>query len=251
MLPEARGPETEIKTRQVVWGEAWRIIASRFPPINLYERVSDKPQVWEALIELEQLTNPRLRDEVGAIHLVPPERRVAGPNASWVMAPFTHINVKGSRFSDGTYGIYYAAAHLDTAIRETVHHFSKFASDSNDPPRREDMRVLLGSVNRALDDVVSLEEETKATILDKDSYAHSRPFGISRRNDGSDGLVYPSVRHEGGECIAAFWPDAVGIPVQERHLNYEWDGRCVARYFDYQLEQWISLAEMSHPQDAI
>jgi hypothetical protein len=47
------------------------------------------------------------------------------------MAPFTHINVLGSRFSDGTYGVYYAAARLDTAIRETIHHFSKFASDSD------------------------------------------------------------------------------------------------------------------------
>jgi hypothetical protein len=232
----------KIKTRQVVWGEAWRIIASRFPPINLFERVSTDPQVWEALIELEQLTNPRLRDEVGEIHLVPPERRVAGPNASWVMAPFTHINVLGSRFSDGTYGVYYAAAHLETAIRETVHHFSKFASDSQDGPRREDMRVLLGSVDHLLDDVASLEEKAKAAVLDKNSYAHSRPFGMSRRNDGSDGLVYPSVRHEGRECIAAFWPDVVGIPIQERHLKYEWDGSRVARYFDFQLEQWVSVA---------
>jgi hypothetical protein len=240
MPPERRGPE--INTRKVVWGEAWRIIASRFPPINLFERVSSDPQVWETLIELEQLTNPRLRDEVGEIHLVPPERRVAGPNASWVMAPFTHVNVLGSRFSDGGYGVYYAAAHLETAIRETVHHFSRFASDSEDGPRREDMRVLLGLVDRLLDDVALLDEKTKAAILDKDSYAHSRPFGMSRRNDGSDGLVYPSVRHEGGECIAAFWPDVVGIPIQERHLKYEWDGSRVARYFDYQLEQWISLA---------
>jgi hypothetical protein len=242
MLPEVRGPEPEIKTRQVAWQESWRIIASRFPPINLFERVSDNPQVWETLIELEQLTNPRLRDEVGAIHLVPPERRIAGPNASWVMAPFTHINVLGSRFSDGTYGVYYAAAHLDTAIRETIHHFSKFASDSDDPPRRDDMRVLLGSIDRLLDDVATLEEKTKAAILDKDSYAHSRPFGLSRRANGSDGFIYPSVRHEGGECIVAFWPDVVGIPIQERHLNYEWDGKRVTRYFDYQLEQWIVVA---------
>ena len=239
---EDRGPErTAIKMRQVSWSETWRIIASRYPPINLFERVSTNPAVWDALIELEELTNPRLRDEIGAIHLVSPARRVSGPNASWVMAPFTHINVLGSRFSDGTYGVYYAAQHLETAIRETVHHFARFAADLDDPPRREDMRVLLGSVNRALDDISTLSDTSKIAILDKNSYAASRPFGSMRRSGGSDGLIYPSVRHYGGQCIAAFWPDVVSIPIQERHLKYEWDGAKVSRYFDFKLESWFPL----------
>jgi RES domain len=242
MPPEDSGPRT-IRIAQVSWPQTWRIVASRYPPINLFERVSDDPQVWDTLVELEELTNPRLRDEVGAIHLVPPERRVNGPNASWVMAPFTHINVLGSRFSDGTYGVYYAGKSLETAVRETVHHFARFASDSGDPPRREDMRVLLGSIDRPLDDVNTIEEKNRTAVLDRNSYAVSRTFAAERRNDnGSDGLVYPSVRHDGGQCIAAFWPDVVGIPIQERHLNYEWDGRRVARYFDYRLGEWITLA---------
>jgi hypothetical protein len=157
------------------------------------------------------------------------------------MAPFTHINVLGTRFSNGTYGIYYAANQLETAIRETVHHFSRFASDSNDPPRREDMRVLLGSINRELDDVSSLENGVRATILDPDSYEASRPFGLERREAGSNGLLYPSVRQHGGQCIAAFWPDVVGIPIQERHLQYEWDGTKVSRYFDYRREKWFDF----------
>jgi hypothetical protein len=230
-----------IQVRQVEWQQTWRIIAPRYPPINLFERVSPNPEVWDALVELEQLTNPRLRDEVGQINLVPPERRVAGPNASWVMAPFTHVNVLGSRFSNGTYGVYYAADQLETAIRETVHHFSRFASDSNDPPRREDMRVLLGTINRELDDVNSLDTGVRAAILDRDSYEASRPFGLERREVGSNGLLYPSVRHDSGQCVAAFWPDIVGIPIQERHLQYEWDGTKVSRYFDYRRENWFVL----------
>ncbi|MDF2974654.1 MAG: hypothetical protein K0R61_5104, partial [Microvirga sp.] len=42
--------------------QAWRVIASRYPPIDLFERVSTNPAVWDALIELEQLVNPRARD---------------------------------------------------------------------------------------------------------------------------------------------------------------------------------------------
>src|ERR1700722_16484219 len=169
MPPAGPGPEMTIATRRVAWPQAGRVIASRFPPINLFERVSTDPRVWEVLIELEQLTNRRVRDEVGTIHLVPAERRVAGPNASWVMAPFTHINVLGSRFSNGAYGVYYAARHLETAIRETAYHFGRFATNANDPPRREDMRVLLGAIDRVLSDVVTLDAARRAQILDRDS----------------------------------------------------------------------------------
>ncbi len=58
---------------------------------------------------------------------------------------------------------------------------------------------------------------------------------------GSNGVVYSSVRERGGHCIGAFWPDVVGIPVQERHLKYEWDGSQVSRYFDFAEDRWIGL----------
>ncbi len=227
-----------MKPTGVRWREAWRIIASRYPPIALFERVSDNPAVWDVLIELEQATNPRVRDETGEIALVPTERRVTGPNASWVMAPFTHVNRNGSRFSDGSYGVYYAARTLQTAIKETGYHFARFAADSSDPPRREDMRVLLGTLDAKLHDVSRLDDKAKRLILDAESYAHSRPFAAELRDDDSDGIVYPSVRDEGGSCIAAFWPDVAGVPMQERHLQYEWDGKRFSRWFDYKLETW-------------
>ena len=57
--------------------DVWRIIPSRYPQINLFEQVSD-PKDWEVLYAVESLTNPRLRDQVGDIHLVAPEDRVYG-----------------------------------------------------------------------------------------------------------------------------------------------------------------------------
>lgn len=47
----------------VQWKPCWRIIPSRFPPIQLFERVTE-PDDLEAILELASLTNPRLRDEV-------------------------------------------------------------------------------------------------------------------------------------------------------------------------------------------
>lgn len=228
-------------SRRVRWAQAWRIIASRYPPIDLFERLTADPAVWDALIELEALTNPRVRDEVGDITLVPPGDRIGGPGASMVMAAFTHVNPNGSRFSDGSYGVYYAARELETAIAETIHHFEAFARAAHDPPRTEDMRVLLGSVDVDLIDVDAEPEPLRTQLLDPNSYAASRPYAAAHRAAGEAGLVYPSVRRHGGECVAAFRPRTVSVPVQERHLQYRWDGVRVDRYFDYSTDTWSAL----------
>ncbi len=224
---------------RVVWPRAWRVIASRYPPIPLFERLTRDTAVWDALIALEQLTNPRLRDEAGNIALVAPEERVSGPGASYVMASFTHVNPRGSRFSDGSYGVYYAAAALGTAIAETVYHFEMFARDAGDPPRAEDMRVLVGAIDNEFEDVASLAG--RAAILDPDDYAAGQAFGRRVKAAGGNGVTYPSVRDAGGFCVGAFKPRAVGLPRQERHLQYRWNGTRVDRYFDYLREQWVSL----------
>jgi hypothetical protein len=230
-----------VPTSRIVWPQAWRIVASRYPPIDLFERLTPDPAVWDALIALEQLANPRLRDEVGEIALVPPPDRVAGPGASYIMASFTHINPKGSRFSDGSYGVYYAASELETAIAETVFHFESFAHDSADPPRMEDMRVLVGAIAEDFEDVASLEEPMRSQILDPDSYAIAQAYARDLRDDGANGVTYPSVRRPTGECVGAFKPRAVGLPRQERHLKYRWNGDRVDRYFDYLRDAWIEL----------
>jgi RES domain-containing protein len=216
-------------------------VAARHPPIDLFERVSRNPAVWGALIELEQLVNPSIRDAIGEIGLVPLDRRVSGPNASWAMAPFTHLNPKGSRFSDGSYGVYYAADRLSTAVAETAHHFARFARDSRDPPRREDMRALVGGIANAFHDIDALPAAERAAALDPNSYAASRALAAALRGGGSNGVVYPSVRDSAGRCVGAFWPDVVGIPIQDRRLKYEWDGVRMSRYFDYAEDRWIPL----------
>jgi hypothetical protein len=233
---------TDFKLREVAWERATRIIASRYPPIDLFERVSSDPAMWEALIAAESLVNPRLRDEIGDIRLVAPEERVCGPGASFVMASFTHLNPRGSRFSDGSYGVYYAARDFETALIETVFHFERFAADGRDPPRYEDMRVLESRIAARFVDIRALPPQRRAEVLSLDSYLHSQALGLRVRERGLDGLAYPSVRHRGGACIAALRPKAVGMPQQTRHLRYHWDGTRVARYFDFAIDAWVALA---------
>jgi hypothetical protein len=157
------------------------------------------------------------------------------------MAAFTHLNPRGSRFSDGSYGVYYAGREFETALRETAWHFGRIAADSRDGVRYEDMRVLVGRIDARFHEIEALSPAIRKRLLDPDSYAASQPFGARLREAGSNGLVYPSVRHPGGYCVAAFRPKAVGLPVQTKHLQYHYDGERVVGYFDYEEETWRSL----------
>src|SRR5579872_1470221 len=72
--------ESALATSNVLWLPCFRVIPSRYPTIHLFERVAENTD-WDALYWIESLTNPRLRDEIGDIELVPREERVFGPGA--------------------------------------------------------------------------------------------------------------------------------------------------------------------------
>lgn len=227
---------TPFLTVAVSWPAAYRIVPTRYPPIDLYERITGDPAKWELLAAIEAITNPRVRDEIGEIRLAPVDERVSGPGASWVMAPFTHLNPRGSRFSDGAYGVYCAADRLPTAIQETVYHMGRVYADGSDEPHDEDMRVLVGVIQGRFNDLT--QNGVATPYLDPDSYANSQELGRGIRDAGGDGIVYPSVRNPPHPCVAAFRPKVVGIPAPERHLKYHWDGEAISRVFDYRAEIW-------------
>ena len=215
---------------RIEWKPCWRIIPSRFPPIQLFERVTE-PQDLEAIFELDALTNPRLRNEVGNIRLVPPEDRISGPGTSVIMAAFTHLNPHGSRFSNGTYGVFYAANNLDTAIAETTHHRERFMRATAQPHMELDMRVYLVNLEGGLHDLRG-QRATQPLIYHSDNYAAGQHLGKTLRKAGSDGIVYDSVRWMRGECAAMFRPSLLSNARQERHLCYIWDGEQIATVYE-------------------
>lgn len=212
-------------TARVQWKATHRLILSHYPPIPLFDDIAD-PYDWELLAAAESLTNPRIYDDIGNLALVPPERRVSGAGASWVMAAFTHISPdRTSRFSDGSYGVYYTGDSLDTAVHEHGFHMARHLASTGEPGGWvSEVRELVGSIDHAVTD---LRGAGNADLLDPDSYGASQPFAKGQRAGGADGIVYPSVRAAGGQCIAAFWPDVIGVPVQADHYAYHWNGRTI------------------------
>lgn len=204
-----------------------RIVRSRFPPVDLFEDISD-PSDWDAILSAESKTNPRLADSVGQLDLVPEERRVSGAGASWVMAPFVHTSIdRPSRFTDGSFGVYYAGDRIEVALFETIHHHQKFMAATREVEGwTSDFRELVGSLDADLHDITDVVEHSAFYALD--DYRASQAFGREKRADDSNGILYQSVRCQDGQAIAIFWPDVAGIPNQGAHYNYFWDGEKVS-----------------------
>lgn len=195
-----------------------------FPPIDLFEDIAD-PGDWPLLIAAEQKTNPRIMATIGNLDLVPVDRRAGGNGASFLMAPFTHVSGdRPSRFTDGSFGVLYAANAFETALFETIHHHARFMLQTAEKSGwTSQFREIILSVGADLHDL----REASASphpALDPDGYGASQGLAKALKADGSDGVVYPSVRHSGGECVALFYPDCASEPMQGRHLDYHWDG---------------------------
>jgi len=222
----------EPPVRELDWDNQFRVISSEFPPINFFENLVD-PALMDELYYIESLTNERLRDEAGDIALLSPEDRVTGQGSSPVMAAFTHTSMDcPSRFSDGSYGVYYAARTLDTAIEETRFHRALFLAATNEDPGEIDMRVYVGEVVKPMHDI---QGEGYEALHDPDDWSPSQQFGRDMKEINSWGIVYHSVRDPGGECIAALRPPSVSIPRQGPHLSYVWDGKQIINVYEKKL----------------
>jgi hypothetical protein len=203
-----------------------------FPPIDLFEDIA-APEDWPLLISAEQKTNPRLMATLGALDLVPPQRRVSGPGESYLMASFAHVSSdRPSRFSDGTYGVLYAADRFETALFETMYHHGRFMARTHEPSGwTSQFRELVLTVNAPLHDLRGGDKRW-SSALDPDDYRQSQILAKSLRAAGSEGLVYPSQRDTAGQCVGLFYPNCASNVMQARHLDYHWSGTRVDLYRD-------------------
>ena len=223
---------------RVDWSRTYRIIRSIYPPIDLFEDIAD-PTDWDAITASDAKVNGAMNAAIGDLSKVPVARRVAGSGASWVMAPFVHCStLRPGRFTDGSYGIYYAGDSEAVALAETIHHHQiRMADTAEEPGWTSDFRVLVGSVDHGLEDV-----DAVPGVRDPLHYRPSQIEGAALRAAGSDGVTWESVRHPGGRCIGAFWPDVVTIPVQGAHYMYHWDGTRVDRIWKHDTRELFDIA---------
>ena len=212
------------------WSPAYRVIPTRFPAVNLFDRVAS-PEDFDALYALEAMTNDRLRTEVGELDLVPREERRFGPGWGPIMAAFTHLNPLGSRFSDGSYGVFYCARSRATAIAETRYHTGQFLAATSEPPLRQQMRLYTVIASGEVADLRD-DPSLDPAVLSPNDYLAGHALGRAARTAGVAGIVYPSVRDSAGECLAAFRTTLLRDCRHAAYLEYNWNGKAVDIVFE-------------------
>jgi RES domain-containing protein len=216
--------------RRLRWAAACRIVPTRYPAVSLFDRVADADD-FDALYALEALSNERARDEVGQIERVPPDQRIYGAGSGPIMAAFTHVNVLGSRFSDGRHGVFYAARERATALAETCHHHARFLAATAQGSMHLPMRLYTVAIDARVHDLRPADV-VNAAVFDPDDYSAARALGHRLHSGGSAGVVYRSVRQRGGQCVGLFSPRGAGSCHHAAYLLYAWDGQAFSDVYE-------------------
>ena len=204
---------------------SYRLVNSKFPPITLFDDVISHED-FDAVYAIQALTNPRILNELGDLSLLPSNEIPFGiDGVNYVTAPFTHINVDGSRFSDGTFGILYLADTIETAIKETLYHQEKyFKNVSGLHYDTIDMRCLKVIFSADVIDCTDV-----AGIYESDDYIKPRELGAQLKKNNVQGIHYHSVRNNNATCWGLFSPLYVNSAIQTKHFEFIFDGKSIAK----------------------
>ncbi len=188
-----------------------RLIPSRFgdKDDSVLTRLTDDPDDLNALFELEGATNDRLLGEAGLLPGISVRELVFGLSYSHIVnAAFTHTRPLGNRFSGPERGAWYAGFSLQTSEIEVAYHKSKELQEIKWEQEEIFIYVdFLADFRGKFHDL--RDDRTFQSSLDPASYTVSQQVARELLEAGSAGVVYPSVRHKAGTCIACFRPALV------------------------------------------
>ncbi len=201
---------------------AWRVVPTRHPPIATFERAAAPGDLEDAL-RLEMAFSSHHGEAMRILALAPGEW-VSGPGCGFIMAPFVYP--VPSRFSDGSYGVFYAGLEEATAIAEVAFHRERFMASTAQGPMALDHNVLQAAVSGALTDIRG-QRARHPDLYDPDParYPAAQAWARERRGQGAEGIAYSSVRAPEGACVAMFRPRGVRDCRILRPLHYLWNGR--------------------------
>lgn len=183
--------------------DAYRNIVSLRVPENLFDDLSDDPALQGVALERERRTEP------AAYHEGRPITDRPFQEAAWIAAigfPFAHWSA--SRYSDGSFGVWYGADSIECTVHETVWHWTRgFLSDAGFD------RAGVAQQRRVY--TVHLS----ATLVDPHSYAATQPLGAALHYQGYPGLVSHSARGP-GDLYGVLNPTVLSAPRQTCDLTY-------------------------------
>jgi RES domain-containing protein len=203
-----------------------RLVASaRLREAVLAPLVDDQDEL-DLLAEIESATSGRLIAEERGLGALSPDELVHGvPHARFINASFAYSKPREPmRFNPANRGAWYAALAIETCIAEVGHHLTLALADAGDFNAVVEYGEMLASMSGVF---VDLREVTDHPALDPEpanGYVAGNAVAALARAEGHNGIIYPSVRHAGGTCIAALWPNVVQSVVQGAMVRLTWSG---------------------------
>ena len=173
-------------------------------------RLADEKSNLRLLSELERSTDSRVLGESGLLPGISIHELVFGVSyAHIVNAAFTYAHPTGSRFNGPERGAWYAAFRLETSQAELAFHRGRELQEINWPhPEVFEYVEYLANFRAEFHDIRKLSEFREC--LAPDTYASSQRLAQTLLQQGSAGIVYPSVREKThGDCITCFRPALV------------------------------------------
>lgn len=221
-----------VPARSRVRHRTHRLIASRYPPVGVFDDIAADAEELRVAFLLEAATNDRLALLERRLGLLPDDDILHGDGASLVMAAFLHASETGARFTDARLGAWYAAHDIETAIAETLYHADRRLRHSAGAfPSAIQIRELIADIDCALVDIRGQQAARPELYApDPADYGPAQRFAAGLRWPAGDaapenGIVYGSVRRAGGVNVCLFRPPLVPLPVlQGDHYEYRWNG---------------------------
>ena len=202
-----------------------RLVPSRHLPRgeSVLAAIADDDAHLQAIFALDAATNDRLLAEHQQGPGIGLDELVSGvPCASIINAAFCHPHPLGARFSSSSRGAWYSAFELATAQADVGFHRSVQLAEVGRFDDTATYDDYLADFSASFHD---LRGTGQAAYLDADNYVESQLLSERLLDQGSLGVVYPSVRQSGGTCVACFRPALVVNVRRARTYKFTWKGK--------------------------
>jgi hypothetical protein len=202
-----------------------RLVPSRYLPggDSVLVAIADDDAHLRAIFELDLATNDRLLAEHQLLPGIGLDELVSGvPFAAVINAAFCHAHPLGARFSGPERGAWYAGFELEISQAEVAFHKTVQLAEIDRFEESVTYDDYLADFSASLHDLRTARGFRRC--LDPDSYVESQALAEELLEDGSLGVVYPSVRRSGGSCLACFRPALVSNVRHGATYQFTWTG---------------------------
>jgi RES domain-containing protein len=201
-----------------------RLIPSVYSRRDPLEELADTAAHLQDLGTLSNATDERLLAEAGLLPAISPYELASGvPHAQVINAAFTYAHPLGSRFNSADRGAWYAAFQLSTAQAEVAFHKTVHLAEVGRYEDQVEFDDYLADFSGEFHDL--RRAKRFAVCLDPASYVSSQTLAEKLFESGSPGVIYPSVRHRRGTCLACFDPKRVANVRRGARFRFSWRGK--------------------------